>query len=163
MKGTKLAVVVGMTVAAVSLAAPAQADDYDAPFNNTIHRFGIYGPQDYNAWLAKISCERLSRGVDGDAYKSATFLQRNLPRGTTQGQAFQFLGAAIDHYCPEHVGVLQRAGTRYVFLPVTAGFVCRVCIRHAELRCRRSGCATAPPTTRPAKSGAPAPPGRARP
>lgn len=76
MKGTKLAVVVGMTVAAVSLAAPAQADDYDAPFNNTIHRFGIYGPQDYNAWLAKISCERLSRGVDGDAYKSATFLQR---------------------------------------------------------------------------------------
>lgn len=41
MKGTKLAVVVGMTVAAVSLAAPAQADDYDAPFNNTIHRFGI--------------------------------------------------------------------------------------------------------------------------
>lgn len=112
MKGTKLAVVVGMTGAAVSLAAPAQADDYDAPFNNTIHRFGIYGPQDYNAWLAKISCERLSRGVDGDAYKSATFLQRNLPRGTTQGQAFQFLGAAIDHYCPEHVGVLQRAGTR---------------------------------------------------
>ncbi|KBI45233.1 secreted protein [Mycobacterium tuberculosis MAL020167] len=46
MKGTKLAVVVGMTVAAVSLAAPAQADDYDAPFNNTIHRFGIYGPQE---------------------------------------------------------------------------------------------------------------------
>ncbi|NKE40971.1 hypothetical protein FVP45_11590, partial [Mycobacterium tuberculosis] len=45
------------------------------------HRFGIYGPQDYNAWLAKISCERLSRGVDGDAYKSATFLQRNLTGG----------------------------------------------------------------------------------
>lgn len=79
MKGTKLAVVVGMTVAAVSLAAPAQADDYDAPFNNTIHRFGIYGPQDYNAWLAKISCERLSRGVDGDAYKSATFLPATQP------------------------------------------------------------------------------------
>jgi hypothetical protein len=23
----------------------------------------------------------------------------------------QFLGAGIDHYCPEQVGVLQRAGT----------------------------------------------------
>jgi hypothetical protein len=49
--------------------------------------------------------------VDTDAHKSATFLQRNLPLGTTQGQALQFLGAGIDHYCPEQVGVLQRAGT----------------------------------------------------
>lgn len=110
MKGRRLATIAATAVAAVGLAAPAQADDYDAPFNNTLHSFGIYGPQDYNAWLAKISCERMDRGVDGDAYKSASFLQRNLPRGTTQGQAFQFLGAAIDHYCPAHVGVLQRVG-----------------------------------------------------
>lgn len=94
----------------VALAAPAQADDYDAPFNNQIHAYGIYGPQDYNAWLGKISCERITRGVDHDPYRSANFIQHNLPLGTTQGQAFQFLGAALDHYCPDQVGFLQQAG-----------------------------------------------------
>ncbi len=111
MKAFRLGAFVAMAVAAIGVAAPAQADDYDAPFNSQLHTYGIYGPQDYNAWLGKISCQRIERGVDGDPYKSATFLQRNLPRGTTQGQAFQFLGAALDHYCPEQVGFLQRAGT----------------------------------------------------
>jgi hypothetical protein len=97
--------------AAIALAAPAQADDYDAPFNAQLHTYGIYGPQDFNAWLAKISCQRMDRGVDTDAYKSAKFIQHNLPLGTTEGQAFQFLGAAIDHYCPEHVGALQTVST----------------------------------------------------
>ncbi len=111
MKGMGLATIVGAAAAAIALAGPAQADDYDAPFSNTLHGFGIYGPQDYNAWLAKITCERLERGVDHNAYNSATFIQRNLPLGTTQGQSFQFLGAAVDHYCPEQVGVLQQVGT----------------------------------------------------
>jgi len=112
MKGTKLATIVAMAAAAIALAAPSQADDYDAPFNAQIHTFGVYGPQDYNAWLAKIACERLQRGVDGgDAHKSAAFIQRNLPLGTSQGQALQFLGAAVGHYCPDQAGVLQRAGT----------------------------------------------------
>ncbi|TDL00258.1 DUF732 domain-containing protein [Mycobacterium paragordonae] len=111
MKAFKLGAFAAMAVAAIGVAAPAQADDYDAPFNAQLHTYGIYGPQDYNAWLGKISCQRIERGVDGDPYKSATFLQRNLPRGTTRGQAFQFLGAALDHYCPEQVGFLQRAGT----------------------------------------------------
>ncbi|KQH78315.1 MULTISPECIES: DUF732 domain-containing protein [Mycobacterium] len=111
MKAFRLGAFAAMAVAAIGVAAPAQADDYDAPFNSQLHTYGIYGPQDYNAWLGKISCQRIERGVDGDPYKSATFLQRNLPRGTTQGQAFQFLGAALDHYCPEQVGFLQRAGT----------------------------------------------------
>ncbi|OBI80545.1 DUF732 domain-containing protein [Mycobacterium asiaticum] len=111
MKRTRLAVFAGLAVAAIGFAAPAQADDYDQVFNKTLNGFGIYGPQDYNAWLAKISCQRLERGVDHDAHQAATFLQRNLPRGTTQGQSLQFLGAGIDHYCPEQVGVLQRAGT----------------------------------------------------
>jgi hypothetical protein len=110
MKGTSLAAGVAMAAAAIALAAPAQSDDYDAPFNAQLHSYGIYGSQDYNAWLAKISCERITRGVDGDPYKSANFVQHNLPRGTTEGQAFQFLGAAIDHYCPDQVGFLQRAG-----------------------------------------------------
>jgi hypothetical protein len=111
MKGTRLATFAALAVAAIGLAAPAQADDYDQVFNKTLNGYGIYGPQDYNAWLAKISCQRMERGVDTDAHKSATFLQRNLPLGTTQGQALQFLGAGIDHYCPENIGVLQRAGT----------------------------------------------------
>lgn len=134
MKGTSLATI--GAAAAIALAAlampaqlsvPAQADppptapyptprtpsppsDYDAPFKNTVNGFGIYQPQDQLAWLGKITCERIGRGVDGDAYKSATFIQRNLPRGTTQGQAFQFLGAAVDHYCPDQVPFVQAAG-----------------------------------------------------
>ncbi len=113
MKGTKLATIGAAAAAALALAAPAQAvpaNDYDYPFKQTVNHFGIYGPQDYLAWLGKISCERLARGVDHDAYQSATFIQQNLPRGTTQGQAFQFLGAAADHYCPEQIGVVQAAG-----------------------------------------------------
>lgn len=112
MKGTSLAVSLAMAAAAMVLAAPARADDYDAPFNAQLHTYGIYGSQDYNAWLGKITCQRLAKGVDGDAHKSATFVQRNLPLHTTEGQSLQFLGAAIDHYCPDQVGVLQRAGAR---------------------------------------------------
>jgi uncharacterized protein DUF732 len=109
-----------MAAAAIALAGPAQAvpppptptvgGDYDASFKNTVNGFGIYSPQDYLAWLGKISCDRLQRGVDHDAYQSANFIQHNLPRGTSQGQAFQFLGAAVDHYCPDQVGVVQQAG-----------------------------------------------------
>src|ERR1700755_2369237 len=126
MRGTKLVTSVAMAAGAIALAvalpalpstAPAQADppptapyptprtpsppsDYDAPFKNTVNGFGIYAPQDQLAWMGKISCDRINRGLDTDPYKSADFIQHNLPRGTTQGQAFQFLGAAIDHYCP---------------------------------------------------------------
>src|SRR5947209_1107113 len=110
MKGMRLASVGVLAGAAIALAAPAQADDYDYTFKQTVNRFGVYGPQDQLAWLGKISCDRIGRGVDGDPYKSADFLQHNLAKGTTQGQALQFLGAAIDHYCPDQVGFIQRAG-----------------------------------------------------
>ncbi|MFM8599905.1 MAG: DUF732 domain-containing protein [Mycobacterium sp.] len=92
-------------------AAPAQADP-DTAFADQLHGFGIYGPRDYNAWLGKITCKRLARGLDGDAYASSTFISRNLARGTTSEQAIQFLGAAIGTYCPDQVGVLQRAATQ---------------------------------------------------
>ena len=111
MKGMRLTTIATMAGAAIAMAAPAQADDYDSSFNSILHGYGIYESQDYSAWLAKISCERMTRGVDTDAHKSATFIQRNLPRGTTEGQSLQFLGAAVDHYCPDQVGFLQRAGT----------------------------------------------------
>src|ERR1700742_2535204 len=109
MKGTRLATGVAMAAAAIALAAQAQAD-YDTDFKNTVNRLGIYQPQDQLAWLGKISCDRINRGLDTDPYKSADFIQHNLPRGTTQGQAFQFLGAAIDHYCPNQTGFIQGAG-----------------------------------------------------
>jgi hypothetical protein len=97
--------------APIVLAAPSHADP-DTDFANQLHTFGIYGPRDYNAWIGKIACKRLATGVDKDAYASAKFLQTNLPLGTNQGQAIQFLGAAIGTYCPDQVGVLQAVAVQ---------------------------------------------------
>lgn len=99
---------IAAAVAAVALAVPAHADP-DIDFANTLHGFGIYGPRDYNAWLGKIMCKRLYKGVDGNAYASSAFILRNLALGSTQTQAWQFVGAAINTYCPDQVGVLQAA------------------------------------------------------
>ena len=93
---------------AIAVAAPAQADR-DIDFANQLHSYGIYGQRDYNAWLGKITCKRLDRGVDGDAYASMSFITKNLARDITQTQVAQFLGAAISTYCPDMAGVLQRA------------------------------------------------------
>ncbi|PJE20038.1 MAG: hypothetical protein CK431_29150, partial [Mycobacterium sp.] len=43
MKAFKLGAFAAMAVAAIGVAAPAQADDYDAPFNAQLHTYGIYG------------------------------------------------------------------------------------------------------------------------
>jgi hypothetical protein len=93
--------------AAIGLSAPAYADP-DTDFDNQLGRFGIYGPHDYNPYLAKIACRRLGQGVDPDAAASAHFLSNNLPRGTTQVQAYQFLGTAISIYCPDLAPKLQN-------------------------------------------------------
>jgi hypothetical protein len=98
-----------MSIAAgLALAAPAHAD-VDTDFANQLHGYGIYGPRDYNAWLAKITCDRLRNGTDADAYKSATFLSKNLPRGSTTAQTWQYLGAAIGTYCPDQQPLLTSA------------------------------------------------------
>ena len=94
--------------ACVILAAPAGADP-DIDFANQLNGFAIYGARDYNAWLGKIACKRLARGVDTDAYSSANFIERNLSPDNTTAQALQFLGAAISIYCPDQSGVLQSA------------------------------------------------------
>ena len=104
MKAIMLSGILGATIA---LPAPAHAD-VDTDFANELHSFGIYGPRDYNAWLGKIVCERLYKGVDVNAEKSAEFLSHNLPRATTQVQTWQFLGAAIDTYCSDLIPVLQQ-------------------------------------------------------
>lgn len=101
MKATLLS---GILAATIALAAPAHAD-VDTDFANELHTYGIYGQRDYNAWLAKITCERLYKGVDTNAEKSAEFLSHNLPRGTSTAQTWQFL-AAINTYCPDQQPVL---------------------------------------------------------
>jgi hypothetical protein len=93
--------------AAVAVAAPAHADP-DIDFADELHSFGIYGQRDYNAWLGKITCKRLDRGVDPDAYASMAFISKNLDRETTQTQVAQFLGAAVTTYCPNLAGVLRN-------------------------------------------------------
>ena len=97
---------------AIALAAPAHAD-VDTDFSDQLHTYGIYGPRDYNAWLGKIVCERLYKGVDPDADKSAAFILRNLPLHSTQAQSWQFLGAAINAYCPDEAPVWQSAAAQH--------------------------------------------------
>jgi len=105
MRYRKLTALASITAAAVALAAPADAD-VDTDFANQLHTYGIYGQKDYNAWLAKITCKRLGNGLDTSAEKSAEFLSHNLSRGTNTAQAWQFLAATIDAYCPEQQRVL---------------------------------------------------------
>jgi hypothetical protein len=108
MRFAKLLGLVSVTAAAaVVLAAPSYAD-VDTDFANQLHGYGIYGQRDYNAWLGKITCDRLGR-IDADAYKSAAFLSKNLPRGSTTAQTWQFLAAAIGTYCPDQMPVLTAA------------------------------------------------------
>ena len=103
---------VAAVAAAISLSAPAYADP-DSDFDNLLgSKFGIFGPHDFNPYIAKIACHRLGVGVDPDAAASARFLSHNLPRGTTQVQTYQFLGAAIAQYCPDLQGKLQNIPAR---------------------------------------------------
>jgi len=105
MRYGKRSALASILTAAVALAVPAHAD-VDTDFANQLHGYGIYGQRDYNAWLAKITCKRLGNGLDSDAEKSAVFLSHNLPRGNTTAQAWQFLAAAINTYCPEQMPML---------------------------------------------------------
>jgi hypothetical protein len=110
MKAMRLAAIVA---AAIALAAPAHADgDGDTDFANQLHTYGIYGPRDYNAWLGKIVCDRLHRGVDANAVESTQFVAPNLPRGSTQVQTWQFFAAAISCYCPDQTPVLENVAAQ---------------------------------------------------
>ena len=111
MRLAKLLVPALAAAAMVAVTAPAHADP-DADFANKLHGYGIYGPLDYNAWLGKITCERVHNGIDTTADKSARFAFVNLPRGTTTGQSYQFLAAAIGTYCPDQVPLLTEAAER---------------------------------------------------
>jgi hypothetical protein len=109
MNATTRAVAAAASIAAaVNFAAPAYTDP-DTDSANQLHCYGIYGPRDTNAWIGKITCQRLNNHLDTDAYKSADFLVKNLPKGSTTAQVWQFLGAAISTYCPDNTYVLQAA------------------------------------------------------
>ncbi len=58
------------------VAAPAQAE-VDSGFSNELQIYGIYGQKDYNSWIGKITCNRLSKGLDKDANMSAQTGARN--------------------------------------------------------------------------------------
>jgi hypothetical protein len=45
-------------VAVSTLLASAAHADVDIDFTNRPHAYGVHGPKDYNAWLAKIACKR---------------------------------------------------------------------------------------------------------
>lgn len=106
MKLARLATIVAALT--IALAAPARAD-VDTDFANQLHTYGIYGSRDYNAWIGKIACDRLGKGQDPDAFASTTFISRQLARGSTTEQAWQFLSSAINFYCPDQQPVLDRA------------------------------------------------------
>jgi hypothetical protein len=97
-----------VVVASVAIARPAHADP-DTDFDNELHTYGIYGPKDYNAWIGKLTCKRLYKGLDRDAEMSAKFVFGQLPTGSTTEQGWQFLAAAITTYCPGQAAVLHRA------------------------------------------------------
>jgi Protein of unknown function (DUF732) len=99
---------IAAVAAGLAFAAPAHADP-DTEFANELHNYGIYGQKDYNAWIGKITCKRLYNGVDQDAFKSAQFISLQLQKGSTTEQAWQFLGAALNTYCPEKLPVLEAA------------------------------------------------------
>lgn len=96
-------------VTAAVVVAPGAHADVDTDFANQLHTYGIYGSRDYNAWIGKITCERLATHVDATASASAAFLKGNLARTTSTEQVGQFLLAAVQTYCPEQIPTLRAA------------------------------------------------------
>lgn len=105
---TAAACVVAGVSAAILFAVPAHAD-VDTDFASRLHGYGIYGARDYNAWIGKLTCKRLTNDVDHDAFESAAFVGKNV-KGADSQQAWQFVGAALSTYCPDKLIVLEQAG-----------------------------------------------------
>lgn len=101
-------IVAALTALPLLLAVPAHADDVDSQFNRQLQSYGIYGPKDKNAWLAKITCHRLGTHLDADAPASIAFLSKNLDRKSTEAQKWQFLGTSITTYCPDLRYVIEQ-------------------------------------------------------
>lgn len=102
-----LVVLTACAATSLAMSAPAYADP-DTDFGNELHTYGIYGPRDYNAWIGKLACKRMYQGVDADAQESAKFVSDQLDKDSTTAQAWQFLGTAINYYCPEKRTLLEQ-------------------------------------------------------
>ena len=120
LRGIRPVILATLAVAAMTLAAPANADP-DTDFGNQLHTYGIYGPKDFNAWIGKIQCKRLATGLDANAGEAAVFLKKNLAKTTTEQQAYQFLNAAINTYCPEQRPVIDSLAGNHASAPAPAG------------------------------------------
>ncbi|MGV0741701.1 DUF732 domain-containing protein [Mycolicibacterium sp. XJ870] len=101
------------TASSLAVAAPAYADP-DTDFVRELHTYGIYGPKDYNAWIGKLACKRMYQGVDTSAQESAKFVSDQLDRDNSTAQDWQFLGAAINYYCPEKRVLLEQVAAHAV-------------------------------------------------
>lgn len=99
------------TATGLALAAPAYAE-IDTDFANELHTYGIYGPRDRNAWIAKLTCKRLHNGIDHNAQDSVTFAGKNLDKGITTAQSWQFVGTAINYYCPDQRFIMEQAAAQ---------------------------------------------------
>lgn len=117
MKRRVIAGLVSALVAVPIAMAPTASADRDTDFATELHGYGIYGQRDYNAWLAKITCKRLTTGVDADARESAVFLSGNLARTASTEQVWQFLGSGLRLYCPEHLGKLTDMSNDHPEVP----------------------------------------------
>lgn len=106
---TTLAQMAFVAVTATVLTAPGAHADIDTDFADQSHTYGIYGSRDYNAWIGKITCERLATHLDASAFESAAFLKGNLARTVSNDQVWQFLGAAVQTYCPQQTPELRAA------------------------------------------------------
>ncbi|MHA3021504.1 DUF732 domain-containing protein [Mycobacterium sp. BMJ-28] len=110
----RLATLAAATIATgLTMAAPAQADpaydrDPDTNFAHELHTYGIYGQKDYNAWIGKLVCKRLTNNVDHNAFDSAKFIGANLDRHNSTAQNWQFLGSALNYYCPDKRVILDQ-------------------------------------------------------
>lgn len=110
-KPAVLALLVAAGLVLTATPTPAHADP-DSDFTNQLHTYGIYGQEDYNAWIAKITCKRLHNGLDTEASQSADFVSKQLDRHSSTGQIWQFLGLALTTYCPDQLPVLHRAAAK---------------------------------------------------
>ena len=83
--------------------APNASADRDTDFATELHGFGIYGQRDYNAWLAKITCKRLTTGVDADAGESAVSCRTTWHAHRAQNRFGSFWGPGCACTAPEHL------------------------------------------------------------
>src|SRR5690242_21148132 len=118
--GSAVLTALALTVPALAVAAPANADP-DTDFYNELHIYGIYGEKDYNAWIGKIACKRLWNNLDHDANQNAQFVKNQLNKNTTTEQTYQFLGAAYKTYCPEKLSILAPSAGNAPPAPAPAG------------------------------------------